>query len=224
MAFFKDKYQDKVRVVSISNYSKELCGGLHVDNTAAIEDFEIESESSISSGIRRIRVSVANQAQVVREARQKAAEEAKKRSEESKKPDRAKITQRVNQEKEELLSKIPEAIKGANFLYAFSQESLLTIKEEKEVMLKLSDSLKQKIKLAVIFLVRRVEGKDIFICSAGDDLINKGFSCRKLISEFGEKLSLRGGGSDKIVQGSIANRGDDFLKQLKEALNQFIKL
>ncbi|MBU1112639.1 MAG: alanine--tRNA ligase [Candidatus Omnitrophica bacterium] len=224
LAFFKDKYQDRVRVVSVSDYSKELCGGTHIDNTAEIEDFEIESESSISSGIRRIKASVAKKAQAVREIRRSREEELKERSKESKKPDKTKISQVVNQEKEKLLSKAPEAIKGVNFLYLFTEVSSSSIKEEKEIMLKLSDSLKQKIKLAVIFLVRKVEGKDIFICSAGDDLVNKGFSCRKLIFEFGEKLSLRGGGSDKIVQGSIDNRGDGFLKQLKEALNQFIKL
>ncbi len=223
LAFFKDKYQDKVRVVSVSDYSKELCGGIHVDNTSEIEDFEIVRESSISSGIRRIRASVGKKARLIRKDRKKLEEASRKQSQDSKKVDKEKISQAVEQQVGKLISRLPETIAGVNFIYSFARVEDFSIKEEKEIMLKLSDSLKQKIKSVFVFLVRNVEDKDIFICSASSDLVKQDLSCRKFILEFGEKLSLRGGGSDKIVQGSIANRGDDFAKQLKEALNKFIK-
>ena len=53
-ALFSEKYGDTVRVVNMGNYSIELCGGTHLDNTAKVGPFELESENSVASGVRRI--------------------------------------------------------------------------------------------------------------------------------------------------------------------------
>lgn len=54
MMLFGEKYPDPVRMVSMGEFSKELCGGTHLDNTSDVEQFELISEESVSAGTRRV--------------------------------------------------------------------------------------------------------------------------------------------------------------------------
>ncbi len=58
LAFFKEKYGDEVKVYSMGNFSKELCGGPHVEHTAQIGRVKITAEQSVGSGLRRIKAVV----------------------------------------------------------------------------------------------------------------------------------------------------------------------
>ena len=55
MALFGEKYEDTVKVYSIGNFSKEVCGGPHVEHTGVLGKFVLQKEQSSSAGIRRIR-------------------------------------------------------------------------------------------------------------------------------------------------------------------------
>jgi alanyl-tRNA synthetase len=55
IALFGEKYAEKVKVYSIGDYSKEVCGGPHVERTGVLGKFTIQKEQSSSAGVRRIR-------------------------------------------------------------------------------------------------------------------------------------------------------------------------
>lgn len=215
LAFFKDKYQDKVRVVLISDYSKELCGGIHVNNTTQINDFEIERESSISSGIRRIRASVGKKAQEIRNIQKKVDKGIKK----YKKADKEKLSEVKAEDaigSDSIISGIRVSVREF--------EPKASLKDSaSRVILVLCDRIKQKIGSGIVFISTKGCEKDIFICSATDDIIRKGFSCKEFIFEFAKVLSLTGGGNDRTVQGVVLNKEDNFIDKVKESISKFIK-
>ncbi|MFO0924650.1 MAG: alanine--tRNA ligase [Pirellulales bacterium] len=78
MMLFGEKYPDPVRMVSMGAFSKELCGGTHLQRTDEVEAFELISEESVSAGTRRIEAYTGSRAKEHRELVQKIAQEAAK--------------------------------------------------------------------------------------------------------------------------------------------------
>jgi alanyl-tRNA synthetase len=60
MALFGDRYDEQVKVYTIGDFTKEVCGGPHADHTAELGRFKITKEQSSSSGVRRIRAVIQN--------------------------------------------------------------------------------------------------------------------------------------------------------------------
>ena len=76
MMLFGEKYPDPVRMVSIGQFSKELCGGTHLDNTSEVGVIEIISEESVSAGTRRIVALTGTKADAYREQVRTEVEQA----------------------------------------------------------------------------------------------------------------------------------------------------
>ena len=55
LGVFNDKYGDKIKVYSVGDFSKEICGGPHIENTKELGEFKIKKESASSAGVRRIK-------------------------------------------------------------------------------------------------------------------------------------------------------------------------
>jgi len=55
LAFFQEKYGEKVSVYTVGDFSKEVCGGPHVKNTKELGHFQIKKEEAIAAGVRRIK-------------------------------------------------------------------------------------------------------------------------------------------------------------------------
>lgn len=217
LAFFKDKYQSRVRMVSISDYSKELCGGTHLNNTAEAASFVILSESSISSGVRRIEAVVGKKAYAERlgeiekgnQSLEKLQKEIALLQKNNKVLEQANIALKMKDE----VKKAKRIIGGESLLvYNFSQVS-------SDSLLYLADILKEEIGSVFIFFTSLISEKNIFICSSSSEV-----SAKKFVAEYKDKLSLKGGGKESLVQGVIGEKNSDFLRRVEDCFSKFIKL
>ena len=212
-ALFDEKYEDDVRVVSMGEFSKELCGGTHVKNTAEIGMFKIITEESVGSGIRRITGKTAMGAyQEFKDMEAmlwRLASAFKSTNIES-------VEKRV----EMLLAENTE-IKQANGqlnskLLAFEADELVantvdyngvpTLVVEKSGMdvnsiKNLVTTLKNKAKSVVVFVISSEEDKVTFVSGVTSDLNAKGIAAGNLIKEVCSLCEGRGGGKPDMAQG-----------------------
>jgi alanyl-tRNA synthetase len=211
LAFFEDKYQDKVKVMSIGDYSKELCGGTHLDSTGQIGLFKILSESSIASGVRRI------EAVTGRYAYKKIKEQQdllNNISEQLKVPQ-----QEVGKRVERLIKELKESQKkkGGIALEQLDTKDLLKAAEDvsginlitklipniQEASLRsLVDLLKKKQPRCVCLLATDKANKAILVMGATQDLPNKNLSADNLIKEVVKVMNGSGGGRADFARGA----------------------
>ncbi|MDX3773813.1 alanine--tRNA ligase [Chromatiaceae bacterium AAb-1] len=229
MALFGEKYDDEVRVLRMSDFSIELCGGTHVQRTGDIGLFKIVSESGIASGIRRIEAVTAEGAvHYIQQLEQQAATVAALL-----KGDLFSIAERVQQttERSRLLEKEIDQLKQKIASQAGSSlsEQVQTIGGAKVLVTQLDatdpkalrtmlDELKNKLGSAVILLATVNDGKVSLIAGVTADLVNK-VHAGQLVAWAAEQLGGKGGGRPDMAQAGGTNAA--VLPQvLKEAINQ----
>ncbi|KYO63955.1 alanine--tRNA ligase [Thermovenabulum gondwanense] len=225
VALFGEKYGEKVRVVVMGDFSKELCGGTHVKSTAEIGLFKIVSEGSIAAGIRRIEaVTGKNLINLIRED-QRVLERTSNYLKVGVYEIPEKIQDLFNQLKEK--EKIIEELKDKVLNYKVKEilEKIEEIKDVKvliseledmnlEDLRKISDFIKNRFKPSLIILASRHEGKAVFICTATKDLVDRGINAGTVIKEVALIAGGSGGGRPDFAQA-----GGKYPEKISEALN-----
>ena len=201
LAFFEEKYGENVRVVSIGDISKELCGGTHLTNIGDIGLIKIISEGSVASGIRRIEGVTAGFAeQFVKEQEEKAAEESMKRTKAKElKEQEKKRSSEVNIRLREAMPKlIGKGIKinGINVVYSLEPDL------DMNALRFLADNLKSELRGSVIVLGSQDSGQKRanLVIALTPDLSSKGLDAGALIRQIAPVIGGSGGGRQDFAQ------------------------
>ncbi|SIT82721.1 alanine--tRNA ligase [Edaphobacillus lindanitolerans] len=227
MALFGEKYGDVVRVVSIGDYSLELCGGCHVGNTAEIGLFKILSEGGIGAGTRRIEALTGKEAFLHLDGRERTLEEAA--SLVKAKPDDlpAKLAS-VLEEQKGLRSRIEsfEAQKAHGqldeILKAARLEGDVTVIAAKvdgadgNTLRTMLDELKQKVDKGVIVLGAAGEGKVTLAAGVTKDIAGKEYHAGNLVRHVAEICGGKGGGRPDMAMagGKDSSKLDEALQSV----------
>ena len=230
IGLFEDKYHDEVRVLSMGDYSRELCGGTHVSNTSQISMFKILSESGISNGIRRIESitgpSVLKYLNELKDEQEEIAKELKSNKEEilQKIKLNIKSLKEANKEIERLehdkakdqISGLIDSVKnknGINYVVKkFEGVDVNTLRD-------LADEVRNKIGSVVVLFATVNDNKLNFVCAVSKDLVEKKIAAGKIIKEIAKVAGGGGGGRP-----DMATAGAKDLGKVKEALNKLSEL
>ncbi len=216
MALFSEKYADEVRVVSMGDFSTEICGGTHVARTGDIGLFKITSESACASGIRRIEAVTGDEALNWVESTEKKLESVGELLKTSRDLVDEKLLQLIAQNKQ--LSKELAGVKQAAVSHGI--ESLLTesVRDvngvpllvaqlgdtDRETLRNMVDQIKQRLDKPVIVLASVVDDKVILIVSVHKDLFEH-FKAPDLLKYIAAQVGGKGGGRPDLAQGGGDN-------------------
>ena len=226
MALFGEKYGDKVRVVSMGDFSIELCGGTHVDNTSKIAAFKIISETGVAAGVRRIEALTSTGLFHYYDKIEALIEQAAK----AVKATPATLTDKLEHimaeikalqsENEALKSKLAKDSLGdvMNQIQDVHGHKILALsvpEVDMNGLRELGDQLKGKIKEGVIVLASAKEGKVSLVAMATDQAIKSGAHAGNLIKEIASCVGGGGGGRPNMAQAGGKNP-----EGIKEALKK----
>ena len=218
MALFGEKYGDTVRVVSIGDYSRELCGGTHVRNSGQIGAFKILSEAGVASGVRRIEAVTGlgilekynEDEAIINDA--SAAVKAKRDMLAEKSAALMDEVRALKKEIEEL--KKAEMNKGLDNLIEEAREingrRLITRQFDDyniNDLRALSDTIKAENKNVAMVFAAVTGGKVTFLVSLTDDLVQDGLHAGKMIKEIAAAAGGGGGGKADMAQAGAKDPG-----------------
>ncbi len=224
MALFGEKYGDVVRVVKMGEFSTELCGGTHVDNTAKLGLFKITSESSVAAGVRRIEGVTGIGVLALLGEKDKLIKDT---AEVLKAPNAEDLVQRAKQLTEELRS-VRHELEAASEKLAASKATSLVESAEKvgnvrlicakvemkpDAMRALTDKFKAEYADVVCVLAAVNDGKVNFAVSCGKDAVAGGANAGKIVKQISTLCGGGGGGRP-----DSASAGGKDASKLDEAL------
>lgn len=235
MALFGEKYGEKVRVVQMGEFSSELCGGTHVENTRNISAFKILSESGVAAGVRRIEALTG--AGLI--AYYDQMEQQLKQAAKALKAAPADVVKKITAMQEECkaLAKENDALKAkmakvaAGDMMSAAEEVngvKLLVSRLTDVdmngMRDLGDEAKQKLGEAIVVFAAENGGKVNLMATATDGAVAKGAHAGNLIKEIAKLVGGGGGGRPNMAQAGGKNPAgiEEALKRAKEAAKEQI--
>lgn len=229
LAFFGEKYAGMVRMVSVGDFSKELCGGTHLDSTGEIGLFKITQEGSVASGVRRIEAVTARAAQkIIKEQEdilndisllldvpeEQAVRELEKKINRIKELEKQLNSQKLNKIENSLDSLIQNAEQINSIkIIASSLEGL-----DMDLLRKSADLIKQRTDNSVIMLGSFNAGRAFLVMAVTGDLVGKGLDASKIISDVAAVIGGSGGGRKDFAQAG-GNKPENFKEAVQELKN-----
>ena len=216
MALFGEKYGEEVRVVSMGDFSVELCGGTHVANTSSIALFKIVSEAGVAAGVRRIEALTGNNVLAYyKEMEEKMAEAAR-----ALKTTPAEMLEKIahlqkevkdlQSENESLKSKMAQNSLGdvmSKVTEVKGVKVLATAVDGVDMngLRDLGDQLKEKLGEGVVVLASAKDGKVSLLAMATDGAMKKGAHAGNLIKAAAAIVGGGGGGRPNMAQAGGKN-------------------
>jgi len=230
LAFFEEKYEDTVRVISIGegseDISQELCGGTHVGTTGEIGPFLITSEGSSAAGVRRIEALTGRAAQAVL-ANRLAALDTVAAGLRVQPEQTAQAVQRLQEQNRQLERELDQTRaqlsrqQSENLLdHAVRLNGLAVLAQQVEAndvdaLRQMTDWFRDKLGSSVVVLGSVINEKPMLVAAATDDAIEKGIHAGNLVRDAAKIVGGGGGGRPNMAQA-----GGRHAEKLPEALGQ----
>ncbi len=236
MALFGEKYGDRVRVVSIPEFSVELCGGTHVRATGDIGAFIVVEESGVAAGVRRIEA-LTGMGAVSRIQEQRASLEGVVQALNTTPPHAADMVQRLQADAKRLAREVDQlkmklALSGsgrqaeADAPLVVSGVKVATQRAdglEKTALRGLSDSLRDRLGSGVVVLASETDGKVTVVVSVTKDLTSR-VQAGRIVRELAPIVGGGGGGRPDFAEagGKDPSKIQDLLKAVPDVLQKLL--